>query len=94
MSFYIYSNTKHIVSDIVHPLSHMLYEHNPHAKSFQMAKQWLFNSDTQHLKLCLISDRKTYGRIYNVPTVSEVAALVVGDLDMVEQMDIIMQTKG
>ncbi|KAI5413928.1 hypothetical protein KIW84_058176 [Lathyrus oleraceus] len=72
----------------------MLYEHNPHAKSFQMAKHWLFNSDTQHLKLRPISDRKIDGRIYNVSTVSEVAALVVGDLDTAWQRDIIMQTKG
>ena len=72
----------------------MLYEHNPHAKSFQMAKQWLFNSNTQNLKLRLISDRTTDGRIYNQPTVSEVAALVVGDLDTAEQRDIIMQTRG
>jgi hypothetical protein len=37
--------------------------------------------NVENLKLRLIADRKTDGRIYNQPTVSEVAALVVGDID-------------
>ncbi|XP_058726583.1 uncharacterized protein LOC131597942 [Vicia villosa] len=72
----------------------MLYQCNPHAKIFQMARQWLNNGDSQNLKLRLISDRSTDGRVYNQPTVSEVAALVVGDIDTAEMRDIIMQTKG
>ncbi|XP_058759288.1 uncharacterized protein LOC131632565 [Vicia villosa] len=79
---------------IVHQLSEMLYQCNPHAKSFQMARQWLNNGDTQNLKLRLISERSRDGRVYNQPTVSEVAALVVGDIDTAEMRDIIMQTKG
>ncbi|CAK8569863.1 unnamed protein product [Lathyrus sativus] len=87
-------NTKNIDQVIVQQLSGMLYKHNPHAKSFQMAKHWLLNSDTQNLKLGLISNRSTDGRVYNQPTVSEVVALIVGDLDTAEMRDIIMQTKG
>ncbi|XP_058746518.1 uncharacterized protein LOC131619442 [Vicia villosa] len=79
---------------VVNELSNMLYECNPHAKSFQMAKQWLNNGETPNLKLRLISNRSTDGRVYNQPTVSEVAALVVGDIDTAEMRDIIMQTKG
>ncbi|XP_058768047.1 uncharacterized protein LOC131641761 [Vicia villosa] len=59
-----------------------------------MAKQWLSNGETQNLKLRLISNRSTDGRVYNQPTVSEVAALVVGDIDTAEMRDIIMQTRG
>lgn len=58
-----------------------------------MARQRLSNKNTQNLKLRLISDRTTNGRIYNQPTVSEVVALVVGDVDMAEMRDIIMQEK-
>ncbi|XP_058742571.1 uncharacterized protein LOC131615076 [Vicia villosa] len=79
---------------VVNQLSSMLYEFNPHAKSFQMARQWLNGGDTQNLKLRLISSRSTDGRVYNQPTVSEVAALVVGDIDTAEMRDIIMQTRG
>ncbi|KAI5438706.1 hypothetical protein KIW84_024434 [Lathyrus oleraceus] len=47
-----------------------------------MAKQRLGDENTQNFKLRLISDRITDGRIYNQPTVSEVA-LVVDDVDTV-----------
>ncbi|XP_058741664.1 uncharacterized protein LOC131614053 [Vicia villosa] len=88
------SNSKHIDEMVVQQLSDMLYECNPHAKSFQMARKWLDNGETQNLKLRLISNRSTDGRVYNKPTVSEVAALVVGDIDTSEMRDIIMKTKG
>lgn len=60
-----FRNTKNIDPLIVHQLSKILYEHNPHAKSFQMAKQCLGDGNTQNLKLRLISDKTTDGRIYN-----------------------------
>ncbi|XP_058775274.1 uncharacterized protein LOC131649531 [Vicia villosa] len=87
-------NKENIDENVINQLSNMLYEFNPHAKSFQMAKQWLNNGETQNLKLRLISSRSTDGRVYNQPTVSEVAALVVGDIDTAEMRDIIMQTRG
>ncbi|XP_058776623.1 uncharacterized protein LOC131650945 [Vicia villosa] len=87
-------NKENIDEDVINQLSKMLYEFNPHAKSFQMAKQWLNNGEPQNLKLRLISSRSTDGRVYNQPTVSEVAASVVGDIDTAEMRDIIMQTRG
>ncbi|CAK8570827.1 unnamed protein product [Lathyrus sativus] len=80
--------------DIIQNLSDMLYRHNTHAKSFLMARQWLNQSNVHNLKLKLISTRSTDGRLYNQPTVSEVAALIVGGIDTVEERDIIMQAKG
>jgi hypothetical protein len=67
----------------------MLDQHNVHAKSFRMARDVIRNTDVQDLKLKLISERKSDGRIYNQPTVSEVAALIVGDVDEAEERDII-----
>ena len=58
-----------------------------------MARERIDSGNVQNLKLRLISDRKTDGRIYNQPTVSEVAALIVGDVDTAEQRDIIMEKK-
>ncbi|XP_058742338.1 uncharacterized protein LOC131614807 [Vicia villosa] len=86
--------TKNIDPEVVQQLSTMMYEHNTHAKSFKMAKQWFNQADTQNLKLRLIADRSTDGRVYNQPKVSEVAALVVGDIDTAEMRDIIMQYQG
>lgn len=46
-----------------------------------MEKQHMNNGNVQNLKLSLISYRSTYEIIYNQPTVVEVVALVVGDID-------------
>lgn len=69
----------------------MLYEHNVHAQSFRMARDRLCEEGVSDLKLRLISERRNDGRIYNQPTVSEVAALIVGDVDTAEKRDIIVQ---
>ncbi|XP_058756021.1 uncharacterized protein LOC131629238 [Vicia villosa] len=77
--------------NIVEKLSSMLYEHNVNAQSFRMARDRLSEGNVADLKLRLISERQTDGRIYNQPTVSEVAALIVGDIGTAEKRDIIMQ---
>jgi hypothetical protein len=63
----------------------MLDEHNVHAKTFRMARDILKANPVQNLKLKLIAERRSDGRIYNQPTVSEVAALIVGDVDYAEK---------
>jgi hypothetical protein len=72
----------------------MLYEHNTHVQSFKMVRDKINEGHIENLKLRLIADRKTDGRIYNQPTVSEVAALIVGDIDQHDQRDIIIQSTG
>ncbi|XP_058783166.1 uncharacterized protein LOC131657824 [Vicia villosa] len=80
--------------NIVKKLSSMLYQHNVHAQSFKMARDILSEGNVSDLKLRLISERRTDGRIYNQPTVSEVAALIVGDVDTAEKRDIIMHKQS
>ncbi|CAJ2647225.1 unnamed protein product [Trifolium pratense] len=87
-------DNKSIDPDIVRSLSRMLDQHNVHAKAFRMARDKLQAGNVKELKLRLIHDRKTDGRIYNTPTVSEVAALIVGDVDAGDSRDIIIQEKG
>ncbi|KAI5392584.1 hypothetical protein KIW84_077109 [Lathyrus oleraceus] len=77
--------------NIVRKLSEMLYECNVHAQSFRMARDRLCEEGVSDLKPRLISERRNDGRIYNQPTVSEVAALIVGDVDTAEKRDIIVQ---
>ncbi|KAF1894531.1 hypothetical protein Lal_00039617 [Lupinus albus] len=67
--------------EVVVQLSKMLDENNVHAKSFRMASERLKDGVVQNLKLKLIAERNSDGRINNLPTVSEVAALVVGDIE-------------
>ncbi|KAK2400787.1 ATP-dependent DNA helicase PIF1 [Trifolium repens] len=87
-------SNNNIDPDIVQKLSDMLYEHNTQVKSFKMARDKINEGHVKNLKLRLIADRKTDGRIYNQPTVSEVAALIVGDIDQHDQRDIIIQSIG
>jgi hypothetical protein len=90
----IHRNNKQIDPDVVAKLGGMLDEFNVHAKSFRMARDRLKDGNVKDLKLRLLHDRKTDGRIYNLPTVSEVAALIVGDVDAGETRDIIVQEQS
>ncbi|KAF1874165.1 hypothetical protein Lal_00041611 [Lupinus albus] len=81
-------------SQVVMKLSKMLDDYNVHAKSFRMASERLRRGGVPNLKLKLIGERNSDGRINNLPAVSEVAALIVGDIDSTSQRDIIMETQS
>ncbi|XP_058751125.1 uncharacterized protein LOC131624171 [Vicia villosa] len=68
-------------------------EHEVHNRidGFWMARDRLSEGNVADLKLYLISERQTDERIYNQPTVLEVAPLIVGDVDTAEKRDIIVQ---
>ncbi|XP_031124334.1 uncharacterized protein LOC116027048 [Ipomoea triloba] len=66
---------------VVNDIKEALDEHNVLVKSFRMARNALQNDRTREIKMRLIAKRTTDARTYNLPTVSEVAALIVGDLD-------------
>ena len=71
----------------------MLDEHNTHAKSFRMARDRLIHNEVHDIKLRLIANRQKDGCVYNVPTISEVVALIAGDVDTYSGRDIILQTQ-
>ncbi|KAF1860425.1 hypothetical protein Lal_00037767 [Lupinus albus] len=77
---------------VVWQLLQMLYENNVHAKYFRMARERLKDDIIPNLKLKLISERNSDGRVNNLPTVSKVVALIVGDIDSSLQIDIIIET--
>uniref|UniRef100_A0A0R0IRC7 ATP-dependent DNA helicase n=1 Tax=Glycine max TaxID=3847 RepID=A0A0R0IRC7_SOYBN len=68
---------------IVSALSQMLDDHNVHA-----------DSQLDNVKLRLISGCEKDGRTYNLPNVSKVGALIVGDFDADSRMDIIVETQN
>lgn len=72
---WLYRSNKEIDEDIVKRLKVMPDQNNVHAQVFRMARDILHDRNFQDVKLKLIADRKTDGRIYNKPTISEVAAL-------------------
>ncbi|RZB70611.1 hypothetical protein D0Y65_035545 [Glycine soja] len=71
----------------------MLDEYNVHAKTFRMARDRLQDVQVNNIKLKLIANHEKDGRTYNVPTVPEVAALIVGDFDANSKRDIIIETQ-
>ncbi|XP_058741375.1 uncharacterized protein LOC131613747 [Vicia villosa] len=80
--------------ETVGKLKFMLDEFNTHAKTFRMAADRLKDSHVPDVKLKLITDRSKDGRVYNQPTVFEVAALIVGDVDTGSKRHIILERQS
>ncbi|XP_058755824.1 uncharacterized protein LOC131629044 [Vicia villosa] len=89
-----FKDNKGIERPVVKKLKMMLDQHNVHAKAFRMARDVLRTNSFTDLKLRFISDRSEDGRVYNKPTVSEVAALIVGDIDSADKRDILIQRRN
>ena len=80
--------------EIVNGLKEMLDEYNPLAKAFRMARDRFQESNYMSVRLRLIGTRSRDGRQYNLPTSSEVAALIVGDGEQARgNRDIIVEEK-
>ncbi|KAK9049910.1 hypothetical protein SSX86_031120 [Deinandra increscens subsp. villosa] len=72
----------------------MLDTENALVKSYRMARDSLLKNPDSNLKLRIISSRKNDGRTYNLPTSSEVAVLIVGDVcNLIDHRDIIVTTR-
>lgn len=72
----------------------MLDAENPLVKSYRYARERYRCGDFSNVKLRLIRRRDKDGRTYNLPTASEVAALVVGDIDATVKREIIVETQS
>lgn len=72
----------------------MLDLHNPISKAFRMTRDRFNSNDSQNIKLKLIGKRKTDVRTYNLPSESEVAALIVGDIGCSTDRDIIVERQS
>ncbi|XP_074291818.1 uncharacterized protein LOC141618623 [Silene latifolia] len=76
-------------------LKEMVDRYNVLAKSFRMGRDRLHQGADGEVRLRLISARNTDERTYNLPTVSEVAALIVGDMkNTVDSRDIVVEERS
>ncbi|XP_072077870.1 uncharacterized protein [Arachis hypogaea] len=66
---------------IVAQLKTMLDIHNPLARTFRYARDRFKDFNPPHIRIKLIRRRDSDGRRYNLPTVSEVAVIILGDID-------------
>jgi hypothetical protein len=65
---------------IVDVLVQMLDESNVLVKIFRMARDCFRGDNVHHLRLRIIESRSTDGREHNLPTCSEIAAIIFGDI--------------
>lgn len=79
---------------IIIAIKDMLDHHNHYAQKFRMARDKLHSAAVPDLKMKLISQRQTDGRLYNLPTTTEVAALIVGDEHSADKRDIIIEKQS
>ncbi|CAH1421167.1 unnamed protein product [Lactuca virosa] len=81
--------------EIIQLLKVMLDSTNELVKWYRMARDCFSENPHMDLKLHLIGRRQKYGRTYNLPTASEVVALIVGDIcDSIDNRDIIVTTQS
>ncbi|XP_052626960.1 uncharacterized protein LOC128133528 [Lactuca sativa] len=82
-------------SDIIEDIKVMLDSNNVLVRSYRMVRDTFQKNSEVDMKLRLIGRREQDGRTYNLPTASEVAALIIGDIsDSIEKRDIVVQTKN
>ncbi|KAL6550513.1 hypothetical protein OROMI_021001 [Orobanche minor] len=80
---------------IVDGLKSMIDAENPIAQNFRMAAERFKESSDMNVKLCLMGRRSRDGRMYNLPTCSEVAALIVGNDEYeMDPRDIVLERKN
>nr|GFC54740.1 hypothetical protein [Tanacetum cinerariifolium] len=79
---------------LVRDLITMLNQHNPLVQAFRMVRDRVSVASMQPFTLRLIGTRKRNARQYNLPTVSEVAALVLGDGNPTDSRDVVVEERG
>ncbi|XP_021971538.2 uncharacterized protein LOC110866705 [Helianthus annuus] len=76
-------------------ITNMLDSTNMLVKTYRMVRDHLHDNPNVTLKLRIISQRDRDGRTYNLPTCSEVAALIVDEPDLqIESRDIIVEMRS
>ncbi|GAU27991.1 hypothetical protein TSUD_373870 [Trifolium subterraneum] len=67
---------------------------NPYVRTYTTVRNTLYLQGTPNVKLRILGKRGRDGRRYNLPTASEVAALIVGDFDAADfERDVIVETQ-
>lgn len=82
-------------ASIVEELIHMLDEHNPFAKQFRIARDRLHEAGDEEFIIRIVAPKDGDPPQYSLPTVDQLAMLVVGDFSPETfQRDIIIQTRA
>ncbi|KAF5793897.1 putative DNA helicase [Helianthus annuus] len=87
------SSAESIFRSLVVDLLAMLDENNVLVQAFRMARERFDDSSRQPVRLRLLGTRNTQPRQYNLPTASEVAALIPSDGNPTDSRDILIQER-
>ncbi|XP_076888979.1 uncharacterized protein LOC143539586 [Bidens hawaiensis] len=89
------SDAKKFDDYIINYLKEMLDSQNPLVQAYQMVRDSFKENPHNDLKLRIVGTRQYDARTYNLPTASEVAALIVGDIgDALDNRDIIVNLRS
>ncbi|XP_010496603.1 PREDICTED: uncharacterized protein LOC104773656, partial [Camelina sativa] len=78
--------------EIIESIIKLLNQINPHVDAFRSARDRFNTNDEERFHMRIIAKRTTDGRLYNMPTASEVAALIPGDFhEDMDKRDIVLQ---
>ncbi|CAK8539763.1 unnamed protein product [Lathyrus sativus] len=81
-----------IVRDIREALDNC---NNPYVQTYKIIRNTIATQGSPFVKLRILGKRGHDGRIYNLPSASEVAALVVGDFDAADfDRDVVVKTQS
>ena len=83
-------------SSIIETLKNMLDDCNPYVQTYRTIRNTILRqSGNSDIRLRILSKRGRDGRRYNLPTASEVAALIVGDFDAADfERDVVVETQS
>ncbi|KAF8105368.1 hypothetical protein N665_0158s0050 [Sinapis alba] len=85
-------NKNKLKKEIIDSLIEVLNAVNPYVKEFRSVRDRFKEYPEKTFQMRIVSDRVKDGRTYNVPTVSEIAALIPGDFNLdMNKRDIVLQ---
>lgn len=86
-------HTSFLQISIINDIKNMLDQYNLYAQVYRMIRERLKTDNISNLRLRIIGKRVQEDKRYNMPTASEVVALIVGDFDSAGgKRDIIVET--
>ncbi|XP_022013728.1 uncharacterized protein LOC110913191 [Helianthus annuus] len=87
-------NKNTLDAQIINDLKDLLDHSNPLVQTYRIARDRLNETGQKNVHIRLIGRRQSDGRTHNLPIASEVAAIVVGDIDkLFDKRDIIVETQ-
>lgn len=82
-------------TEIVREICDVLDSCNPYVETYRTIRERINENDSPPMRLRILRKRGRDGRRYNLPTASEVAALIVGDFDSADfDKDVIVETQS